>query len=105
GAELVLRQRYRRGEWGRLRCGAVSRRARIVGPVGPATASTQKVRELVDAGMDVARMTFSHGNHDDHRHSYGLVRDAARESGRPVGILADLQGPKIRLETFAGGST
>src|SRR5699024_8280392 len=101
----IFRDRYSRGESGRLEYGAVSRRAKIVCTLGPATASTQKDRERVDAGMDVARMNFSHGNHDDHRHSYGLVRDAARESGRPVGILADLQGPKIRLETFAGGST
>src|SRR5699024_9394985 len=82
----------------------VSRRAKIVCTLGPATASSQKVRELVDSGMDVARMNFSHGSHDDHRTAYGLVREATRESGRPVGILADLQGPKIRLETFVDGS-
>ena len=54
--------------------------------------------------MDVARMNFSHGSHDDHQQTYELVRDATRQSGRAVGVLADLQGPKIRLRTFAEGS-
>jgi pyruvate kinase len=61
------------------------------------------MRALVDAGMDVARMNFSHGSHGDHKQVYDLIRDAAAASGRAVGILADLQGPKIRLGTFAGG--
>ena len=61
------------------------------------------MRALVDAGMDVARMNFSHGSHGDHKEVYDLIRTAAAESGRAVGILADLQGPKIRLGTFAGG--
>src|ERR1043165_7640483 len=71
--------------------------------MGPATSSPEKVRELVAAGMDVARMNFSHGSHSDHKQVYDLIRAAAAESGRAVGILADLQGPKIRLGTFAGG--
>jgi pyruvate kinase len=54
--------------------------------------------------MDVARMNFSHGSHSDHKQVYDLVRSAAAQSGRPVGILADLQGPKIRLGTFASGA-
>jgi pyruvate kinase len=61
------------------------------------------VRDLVAAGMDVARMNFSHGNHGDHKQVYDLVRAASDESGRAVGIMGDLQGPKIRLGTFAGG--
>ena len=61
------------------------------------------MRDLVAAGMDVARMNFSHGSHADHKQVYDLVRTTAAESGRAVGILADLQGPKIRLGTFAGG--
>jgi pyruvate kinase len=61
------------------------------------------VRDLVAAGMDVARMNFSHGSKSDHKQVYDLVRAASDESGRAVGILADLQGPKIRLGTFAGG--
>jgi pyruvate kinase len=81
----------------------VSRRAKIVCTLGPATATPDKVRELVAAGMDVARMNFSHGSHADHKQVYDLVRSAADESGRAVGVLADLQGPKIRLGRFAAG--
>src|SRR4051812_19431429 len=61
------------------------------------------MRDLVAAGMDVARMNFSHGSKSDHKQVYDLVRAASDECGRAVGILADLQGPKIRLGTFAGG--
>ncbi|GLZ39438.1 pyruvate kinase [Actinokineospora sp. NBRC 105648] len=71
--------------------------------MGPATSSPERVRDLVAAGMDVARMNFSHGSHGDHKQVYDLVRTAGDEAGRAVGILADLQGPKIRLGTFAGG--
>ncbi|AEK41001.1 pyruvate kinase [Amycolatopsis mediterranei] len=81
----------------------MSRRAKIVCTLGPATATPEKMRALVDAGMDVARMNFSHGSHSDHKQVYDLIRGAAADSGRAVGILADLQGPKIRLGTFAGG--
>ncbi|WP_027927327.1 pyruvate kinase [Amycolatopsis benzoatilytica] len=82
----------------------MSRRAKIVCTLGPATNTPEKMRALVDAGMDVARMNFSHGSHSDHKQVYDLVRSAAAEAGRAVGILADLQGPKIRLGTFASGS-
>ncbi|WP_083921532.1 pyruvate kinase [Actinopolyspora halophila] len=79
----------------------MSRRAKIVCTMGPATASPEKVSALVSAGMNVARLNFSHGSHEDHRHVYDMVRAQTSESGRAVGILADLQGPKIRLGTFA----
>jgi pyruvate kinase len=81
----------------------VTRRAKIVCTLGPATASPERIRALVDAGMDVARLNFSHGSHDDHEQVYRHVRDASEASGRAVGILADLQGPKIRLGRFADG--
>jgi pyruvate kinase len=81
----------------------VNRRAKIVCTLGPATASYDGIRALVYAGMDVARLNFSHGTHDDHRQAYDWVRQASDESGRGVGILADLQGPKIRLGRFAAG--
>ncbi|MCX2734142.1 pyruvate kinase [Saccharopolyspora sp. NFXS83] len=81
----------------------MSRRAKIVCTMGPATASPEKVAELVSSGMDVARLNFSHGSHGDHQQVYDLVRTAAKESGRAVGILGDLQGPKIRLGKFADG--
>ncbi|WP_341925109.1 pyruvate kinase [Nocardioides psychrotolerans] len=79
------------------------RRAKIVCTLGPATNTERRIRELVYAGMDVARLNMSHGSHEDHAEAYRLVREAADASGHGVGIFADLQGPKIRLETFADG--
>ncbi|GAA1144867.1 pyruvate kinase [Nocardioides aquiterrae] len=79
------------------------RRAKIVCTLGPATSSPRRIRELVYAGMDVARLNMSHGSHADHAEAYRLVREASDASGHGVGIFADLQGPKIRLETFANG--
>jgi pyruvate kinase len=79
------------------------RRAKIVCTLGPATASLDGVRALVAAGMDVARLNLSHGDYAEHEEVYRHVRQAAEESGRGVGVLVDLQGPKIRLGTFAGG--
>ena len=81
----------------------MTRRTKIVCTLGPATATPDRIRELVAAGMDVARLNFSHGNRDDHKRVYELVREAADAEGRAVGILADLQGPKIRLGRFAAG--
>ena len=83
----------------------MTRRTKIVCTIGPATATPDRIRELVAAGMDVARLNFSHGTRDDHKRVYQMVRDAADAEGRAVGILADLQGPKIRLGTFAEGPT
>jgi pyruvate kinase len=79
------------------------RRAKIVCTLGPAVGTPERIRELVDAGMDVARLNMSHGSYADHERSYRMVRQAADDSGRGVGIFADLQGPKIRLERFADG--
>ncbi|UWZ38400.1 pyruvate kinase [Dactylosporangium roseum] len=81
----------------------MTRRAKIVCTLGPATSSAERIRGLVDAGMDVARLNFSHGSHEDHASVYDLVREAAVAAGRSVGVLADLQGPKIRLGRFADG--
>jgi len=81
----------------------VKRRAKIVCTLGPATHSYEGIRSLVYAGMDVARLNFSHGAHAQHAEAYRWVRQASDESGRGVGVLVDLQGPKIRLGTFAGG--
>jgi pyruvate kinase len=78
-------------------------RAKIVCTLGPATSSPERIRQLVDAGMDVARLNMSHGTHADHERAYHLVREAADATGHGVGIIADLQGPKIRLDTFADG--
>src|SRR4051812_15913377 len=82
---------------------AVTRRVKIVCTMGPATASPERMLGLVEAGMDVARLNFSHGSHEDHHKVYDLVRAAAKETGRAVAVLADLQGPKIRLGRFANG--
>lgn len=79
------------------------RRAKIVCTLGPATDSYDQIKALVEAGMDVARFNLSHGTHAEHEARYQRVRQAADETGRSVGILADLQGPKIRLGTFTEG--
>src|SRR3954468_14966110 len=81
----------------------MSRRAKIVCTLGPATGSAEQITALVEAGMDVARLNFSHGKHEDHERSYRMVREASDKVGRAVAVLADLQGPKIRLGTFAKG--
>ncbi|WP_037604707.1 pyruvate kinase [Streptacidiphilus rugosus] len=79
------------------------RRAKIVCTLGPASDSYDQIKTLVVAGMDVARFNLSHGSYAEHEDRYRRVRKAADETGRSVGILVDLQGPKIRLETFAEG--
>jgi pyruvate kinase len=79
------------------------RRAKIVCTMGPATTGPKRLGELIDAGMDVARLNFSHSTRVEHAALLGVLRETARQRGRVVGILADLQGPKIRLGTFAAG--
>src|SRR5258708_38988524 len=81
----------------------MSRRAKIVGTLGPASSSRERVAALVAAGLDVARLNMSHGTHADHLKAYQAARAAGDEAGRSVGVLVDLQGPKIRLGTFASG--
>ncbi len=79
------------------------RNAKIVCTIGPATASLENMRKLVNAGMDVARINRSHGSAQEHEQVYNNVRQAAQEAGRNVAVLVDLQGPKIRLGKFADG--
>ncbi|WP_435109555.1 pyruvate kinase [Nocardiopsis synnemataformans] len=81
----------------------MTRRAKIVATLGPATSSPEVLRRLVEAGLDVARLNLSHGTHDDHRANLANLRGAAEAAQRAVGVLADLQGPKIRVGTFADG--
>jgi pyruvate kinase len=81
----------------------MSARAKIVCTLGPATSSPELIKALVAAGMDVARLNMSHGGHDTHRAAYDAVRAACDANGRSVGVLVDLQGPKIRLGRFASG--
>lgn len=79
------------------------RRTKIVCTLGPATNTKEQITELVRAGMDCARLNFSHGTHEEHARVYQMVRDAAAAAGRSIAILADLSGPKMRLGRFANG--
>ncbi len=81
----------------------MSRHTKIVATLGPASSDTQVLQRMVQAGVDVVRMNFSHGRAEDHIARAGAIREAAALTGRPVGILADLQGPKIRVGRFADG--
>jgi pyruvate kinase len=79
------------------------RRAKIVCTMGPAVESSEKVHELIAAGMNMARLNLSHGGYDEHQSRLDLVRSVAAETNQPIAILVDLQGPKIRLARFANG--
>jgi pyruvate kinase len=81
----------------------MSRRAKIVCTLGPATSSQEQIDALISAGLDVARLNLSHGTRADHLRAYERVRAGSDAIGRGVGVLADLQGPKIRLGEFAAG--
>ena len=80
-----------------------ARRAKIVCTLGPATSSYNMIEKLVHAGMDVARLNFSHGTHEDRARMVAAVRRASAHYEKPIGILADLQGPKIRTGKLVGG--
>ncbi len=80
-----------------------TRNAKIVATLGPASSGKDTVRQLFLAGVDVFRLNFSHGSADDHRARFATLRELEQETGRPIGILADLQGPKLRVGTFANG--
>ena len=77
-----------------------ARRAKIVATLGPASSTEDLFRQLVRAGLDVARLNFSHGSHEQKAELIAMVRKVAREEAKPVCILADLQGPKIRTGTL-----
>src|SRR5512137_28117 len=79
------------------------RRAKIVATIGPATATPEALEELLRHGVDVARLNFSHGSHEDHARTIGRIRAASRHIGKPVAVLQDLQGPKIRTGPLAAG--
>ena len=80
------------------------RRTKIITTLGPATDDAGVMRRLIDAGVDVVRINFSHGNWADHERRVAVVRQVATEAGRYVAILGDLQGPKIRIQRFRNGS-
>jgi len=79
------------------------RHSKIVCTIGPASSSPRVIRKLLEAGMDVARLNFSHGTHDEHAKNIGALRAAAAAMRKTIAILADLQGPKIRTGALAGG--
>ena len=79
------------------------RRAKIVATLGPSSSDEATVRALFETGVDVFRLNFSHGSHAEHRARHALVRAVEAKAGRPIGILADLQGPKLRIGTFREG--
>ena len=77
--------------------------AKIIATLGPATSTPGTIRSLFAAGVDVFRLNFSHGDHDGHRRRFEAIREAESATGRPIGVLLDLQGPKLRVGEFAGG--
>ncbi|MGC2856403.1 pyruvate kinase [Novispirillum sp. DQ9] len=79
------------------------RNAKILATLGPATSSVEAVEALVRAGADVFRLNFSHGKHEEQRARYDVIREVERRVGRPLGVLMDLQGPKLRVGDFADG--
>ena len=81
------------------------RRAKILATLGPSTSTYERIRDLVEAGADAFRFNFSHGTHEQHQARYDAVRRVEAEAGRPIGVIMDLQGPKLRVGEFAGGST
>src|SRR5574337_278110 len=83
-------------EWRRRTC--------IVATLGPATSDPSRIRTLLEAGTNVVRLNFSHGEADEHARICGLVRDAEQQLGRPVAVMQDLAGPKIRVGQLASGA-
>ena len=81
----------------------MQRRTKIVATMGPATDDFKVLDELIAAGVDVVRLNMSHGSYEEHERRSELVRNRARASGRQVGVLVDLQGPKIRIGRFTDG--
>src|SRR5512145_3396386 len=79
------------------------RRTKIVATLGPASSDKKTLARMIDAGLDVVRMNFSHGTAEEHAKRVELVRSLARKAGRAIGVLVDLQGPKIRIGRFRDG--
>src|SRR3954466_10734827 len=80
-----------------------NRHAKIVATLGPASSSPDMIRALFETGADVFRFNFSHGSHEEHQQRYDTVRAIEQETGRPIAVLADLQGPKLRVGRLADG--
>ena len=80
-----------------------SRNAKIIATLGPSSSSPAMIRSLFDAGVDMFRLNFSHGSHEDHNKRFDAIRAVERDVDRPIGIMMDLQGPKLRVGTFSDG--
>ena len=80
------------------------RRVKIIATLGPASGDRETIAALFAAGADVFRINMSHASHDVMRERVAMIRDVEEETGRPIGVLVDLQGPKLRLGTFASGA-
>lgn len=78
------------------------RRTKILATLGPASREPAVIEKLIAAGVDAVRLSFSHGNHESHGETYRRLRQAEEAAGRPIGVLQDLQGPKVRLGVIAG---
>ena len=81
------------------------RKARIICTLGPSSSTADVLEAMVLAGMDVARLNFSHGTHEEHRARVELIRKVSKKTGKPITLLQDIQGPKVRLGRFVGGAT
>ena len=79
------------------------RRTKIVATMGPASSDPAVIARMIRAGMDVARRNFSHGTHAEHRRVIERIRAASKQAGKPVGLLLDLQGPRLRVGDFSSG--
>src|ERR1700748_422110 len=79
------------------------RRTKIIATLGPASATPEMLSRLFQAGADVVRLNFSHGTHEDHAARFAMIRELEEKFERPIGMLADVQGPKLRVGRFGGG--
>ena len=80
------------------------RKAKIIATLGPLTSTEEAITKLFEAGADVFRMNFSHGAHEDHQARLNILRGLEHKHGRPIGIILDLQGPKLRVGDFVDGT-
>src|SRR3954464_12598468 len=81
------------------------RKAKIVATLGPASTTRKQIETLFRAGADIFRLNLSHGTHEDHKARYDIIRQIEEDLDRPIGVLVDLQGPKLRVGTFKDGGT
>ena len=81
-----------------------NRKSKIISTIGPSTCNKKTIKELFISGADIFRLNFSHGSIEDHRKTYDLIREVEKELARPICVIADLQGPKLRIGEFADGS-